>query len=101
MRKVRRWFHYLRMSFLIRNFNMHNDKRRASIIRRRFLRPYISSGKRRQSGFKITRARAGYGKRGKRGTRRKTKRRTRGANKYGQRARAKTYARGWARNFWR
>lgn len=46
------------MPCLIRNFNMHNDKRRTSIIRRRFLRPYISSGKRRQSGFKITRARA-------------------------------------------
>lgn len=42
--------HYLAVPFLIRNFRMHNDKRRASIIRRRFLRPYISSG----SAFEIT-----------------------------------------------
>lgn len=51
--------HYLAVPFLIRNFRMHNDKRRASIIRRRFLRPYISS----ESAFEIARSRTEKGER--------------------------------------
>lgn len=47
-----RYLRYLAVTFLIRNFRMHYDKRRASIIRRRFLQPHISSGKRRQSNPK-------------------------------------------------